>query len=43
MALALGMTRFQVLKRKLPQAVMRVPLWHSATWVSLFKDTPSCR
>jgi polar amino acid transport system permease protein len=39
-ALALGMTRFQLLKRVLlPQAVMRVLPALGNMWVSLFKDT----
>ena len=39
-ALALGMTRFAVLKRiVLPQAVMRVLPALGSMWVSLFKDT----
>lgn len=39
-ALALGMTRFEVLKRiVLPQAVMRVLPALGSMWVSLFKDT----
>lgn len=39
-ALALGMTRFEVLRRiVLPQAVMRVVPALGSMWVSLFKDT----
>ena len=39
-ALAIGMTRWQVLKRiVLPQAVMRVLPALGSMWVSLFKDT----
>jgi His/Glu/Gln/Arg/opine family amino acid ABC transporter permease subunit len=39
-ALALGMTRFEVMKRiVLPQAVMRVLPALGSMWVSLFKDT----
>ena len=39
-ALALGMTRFEVMKRiVLPQAIMRVLPALGSMWVSLFKDT----
>jgi len=39
-ALALGMSRFQVMRKVvLPQAVMRVLPSLASTWVSLFKDT----
>jgi polar amino acid transport system permease protein len=39
-ALALGMTRFEVMKRiVLPQAIMRVLPVLGSMWVSLFKDT----